>query len=277
MENIFIVNPKAGLKKGQEILKELNNLENSCFYVTEEEKKTKEFVNYITKQYPKAILYSIGGDGTLNQIVNGINDSNVKLHVVPFGSGNDYYKVIKDFLTEKVDIGEVNGHKFINIASLGIDADIVERVNRDKLYYLKYQRNILKTLLIYQKKLLEFENKERLINILAVCKGKYYGNGVPINPNYCLNNGKFNIIEAGDLNLMQMISCYLKIFKGTHLNDKHVDVSLKDSLEVKSLYPIFCNVDGEVFTDTEFQFRLIKDGITITNEIPSKVKRILYR
>ena len=89
MKNIFIVNPKAGLKKGNQIISDLKYLENSYLYVTRDSESTKKFVHDITKIYPNAILYSIGGDGTLNQIINGICGSNIKLHVAPFGSGND--------------------------------------------------------------------------------------------------------------------------------------------------------------------------------------------
>lgn len=275
--NIFIINPKAGNKKGVELIPSLMNLDDTLIHVTKNKGEAITFLQEITKKYPNSIVYSVGGDGTLNEVVNGIYESNSKLHVVPFGSGNDYYKIIKDVSTKKVSIGDVNGKKFINIASLGVDAKIVDDVNKDKIQFLKYQRNILKSLLTYEKEEVLLDNNRYLINILAICLGKYYGNGVPINPNYCLDKEIFNVIIANNMTRLEEIICFLKIFKGTHFLDKKVNTFRTSNLEIKSLVPILCEVDGEVFKDDYFNFKVIDEGITITNEIPNKVKKIIYK
>ncbi len=274
--NIFIINPKAGNKKALELIPFLKEVENSLIYITKGPKDATEFSSYVTKIYPNSIIYSIGGDGTLNEVVNGITNTNSKLHIVPFGSGNDYYRIIKDILEQPVDIGDVNGHKFINISSFGVDAEIVNKVNQDNLQFLKYQRNILKTLLNYQKKNIKINNKQSLINVLAICKGKYYGNGIPINPNYDLNNSLFNILEASNLNTLQIIKIFFHIFKGDHLEQKGVNFLKANNIKIESKEPIYCNIDGEVITGTSFDFNLIPNGITITNQIPEKVKKIIY-
>lgn len=275
--NIFIINPKAGNKKGVELIPSLMNLDDTLIHVTKNKGEAITFLQEITKKYPNSIVYSVGGDGTLNEVVNGIYGSNSKLHVVPFGSGNDYYKIIKDVSTKKVSIGDVNGKKFINIASLGVDAKIVDDVNKDKIQFLKYQRNILKSLLTYEKEEVLLDNNRYLINILAICLGKYYGNGVPINPNYSLDKEIFNVIIANNMTRLEEIICFLKIFKGTHFLDKKVNTFRTSNLEIKSLVPILCEVDGEVFKDDYFNFKVIDEGITITNEIPNKVKKIIYK
>lgn len=275
--NIFIINPKAGNKKGVELIPSLMNLDDTLIHVTKNKGEAITFLQEITKKYSNSIVYSVGGDGTLNEVVNGIYGSNSKLHVVPFGSGNDYYKIIKDVSTKKVSIGDVNGKKFINIASLGVDAKIVDDVNKDKIRFLKYQRNILKSLLTYEKEEVLLDNNRYLINILAICLGKYYGNGVPINPNYSLDKEIFNVIVANNMTRLEEIICFLKIFKGTHFLDKKVNTFRTSNLEIKSLVPILCEVDGEVFKDDYFDFKVIDEGITITNEIPNKVKKIIYK
>ena len=276
--HIFIINPKAGNGKAVELIPELEQLKTAIIYVTKEKGDATKYLLDITKKHPNSIVYSVGGDGTLNEVVNGIYDTNCKIHIVPFGSGNDYYRSIKeqDILQEKVDIGDVNGHKFINIASLGIDADIVNEVNRDTNNFLKYQRNILKQLITYKKKKINIDEKQKLINILTVCKGKYYGNGIPINPNYNLNNNLFNLIEASNLSNLEMLKCFLQIFQGKHLDNSKVNISCVTNLQINSKLPILCNVDGEVFQDTSFNFKLIPDAIMVTNNIPAKIKRMIY-
>ena len=274
--HIFIINPKAGNGKGIELIPRLNEIEEKIIYVTKEKGDATKFLLDVAKKYSDATVYSIGGDGTLNEVVNGISETNCKLHIVPFGSGNDYHRIIKNIYEDKVDIGDVNGHKFINIASIGIDADIVDEVNKDTNNFLKYQRNILKQLIFYKKKEISIAEKQKLINILTVCKGKYYGNGVPINPNYNLNNHLFNLIEASNLSNLEMLKCFLQIFQGKHLDNSKVNISCVTNLQINSKLPILCNVDGEVFQDTSFNFKLIPDAIMITNNIPAKIKRMIY-
>ena len=274
--HIFIINPKAGNGKGIELIPRLNEIEEKIIYVTKEKGDATKFLLDVASKYPNSVVYSIGGDGTLNEVVNGIYDTNCSLHIVPFGSGNDYHRIIKNIYEDKVDIGDVNGHKFINIASIGIDADIVDEVNKDTNNFLKYQRNILKQLIFYKKKEISIAEKQKLINIFTVCKGKYYGNGVPINPNYNLNNHLFNLIEASNLSNLEMLKCFLQIFQGKHLDNSKVNISCVTNLQINSKLPILCNVDGEVFQDTSFNFKLIPDAIMVTNNIPAKIKRMIY-
>ena len=118
--------------------------------------------------------------------------------------------------------------------------------------------------------------KQKLINILAICKGKYYGNGIPINPNYNLNNHLFNVIEASNLSNLEMLKCFLQIFQGKHLDNSKVNISCVTNLQINSKLPILCNVDGEVFEDISFNFKLIPNAITVTNAIPCKIKRMIY-
>ncbi len=275
--NIFIINPKAGNKMGLELIPELMNLPDVLIHVTKNKGEAITFLDDVVKEFPRSIVYSVGGDGTLNEVINGIYDTDCKLHIVPFGSGNDYHRIVKNITEQSVDVGMVNERKFINIASLGVDADIVNHVNHDPNIFLKYPRNIIKTLVQYEKKELIVDSEKKLINILAICKGKYYGNGVPINPYYTLDDGVFNCFTATNLSNLKMIKCFFEIFKEKHLDNNHVEVSRIKNLKVSSNFPIMCQADGEVFKDTNFNFQVMPKKLTITNRIPDNIKRMIYR
>ena len=73
-----------------------------------------------------------------------------------------------------------------------------------------------------------------------------------------------------------MLKCFLQIFQGKHLDNSKVNISCVTNLQINSKLPILCNVDGEVFQDTSFNFKLIPDAIMITNNIPAKIKRMIY-
>src|SRR5512142_1416373 len=86
-------------------------------------------------------VLAVGGDGTANEVANGLVDTNVALGLYPIGSGNDLARVlgyprrrskIVEFLgrarERRIDVGEVNGRIFLNAAGVGIDGHVAERV-----------------------------------------------------------------------------------------------------------------------------------------------------
>ena len=79
-----------------EMRAELEQLKTAIIYVTKEKGDATKYLLDITKKHPNSIVYSVGGDGTLNEVVNGIYDTSCTIHIVPFGSGNDYYRSIKE-------------------------------------------------------------------------------------------------------------------------------------------------------------------------------------
>ena len=134
MKHIFIVNPISG--KGN-ALKIADKIKKVC------EKKGLDYEMYYT-EYPgeakriakkyifsKNIIYSVGGDGTLNEVLNGVVGTKNLLAVVPAGSGNDFYKTLSkiDEKTPTIDIGKINNRYFINIVSIGIDAEVADNVS----------------------------------------------------------------------------------------------------------------------------------------------------
>ena len=114
MKHVFIVNPTAGSGRA---LKVSNNIKRVC----EEENldyeiiftnKVGEATKIVKKmKNEKNIIYSVGGDGTLNEVLNGIMGSKNMLGVLPAGSGNDFYRTLEKIDDEMplIDVGEVNG------------------------------------------------------------------------------------------------------------------------------------------------------------------------
>lgn len=278
IQNIFIVNNQTNRNK-------IRDFDNFLSTIPEEE-KLKNLVLYtvgrtdatnLAKEYSdiykNAIIYSVGGDGTLNEVINGINP-NSKLAIIPLGTGNDFYRVYKEIEgTQKIDLGIVNNKKFINIASIGLDAEVANKANyykcKGKFKNFEYYAGIIDSLI----KNPNYNTSLGNITLLAVCNGKYYGNNVPINPNYNLNDGKFEVYKASKLKRLEFLKLFLKIYQGNHFNNDLVDYFKADNLQVTSDKSIVCNVDGEIIYSTEFNFNVIKDGITLTNDTPEYIKK----
>lgn len=278
IQNIFIINGQISRNKIRAFgnflstISEEEKLKNLVLYTVgrnDAKRLAKEYSNI----YKNAIIYSVGGDGTLNEVINGINP-NCKLAIIPLGTGNDFYRVYKEIQgTQKIDLGIVNNKKFINIASIGVDAEVANKANyykcKGKFKNFEYYAGIIYSLI----KNPNYNTSLGNITLLAVCNGKYYGNNVPINPNYNLSDGEFEVYKASKLKRLEFLKLFLKIYQGNHFDNDLVDYFKTDNLQVISDKSIVCNVDGEIIYSNEFNFNVIKDGITLTNDTPEYIKK----
>ena len=278
IQNIFIINGQISRNKIRAFgnflstISEEEKLKNLVLYTVgrnDAKRLAKEYSNI----YKNAIIYSVGGDGTLNEVINGIN-SNCKLAIIPLGTGNDFYRVYKEIQgTQKIDLGIVNNKKFINIASIGLDAEVANKANyykcKGKFKNFEYYAGIIDSLI----KNSSYDTSLGNITLLAICNGKYYGNNVPINPNYNLKDGEFEVYKANKLKRLEFLKLFLKIYQGNHFDNDLVDYFKTDNLQVISDKSIVCNVDGEIIYSNEFNFNVIKDGITLTNDTPEYIKK----
>lgn len=278
IQNIFIINGYSNRSKVKDFVNFLSTipeeekLKNMALYTVgrnDAKRLAKEYSNI----YKNAIIYSVGGDGTLNEVINGINP-NCKLAIIPLGTGNDFYRVYKEIEgTQKIDLGIVNNKKFINIASIGVDAEVANKANyykcKGKFKNFEYYAGIIDSLI----KNPNYNTSLGNITLLAVCNGKYYGNNVPINPNYNLSDGEFEVYKASKLKRLEFLKLFLKIYQGNHFDNDLVDFFKTDNLQVISDKSIVCNVDGEIIYSNEFNFNVIKDGITLTNDTPEYIKK----
>lgn len=282
MKIVFIVNPKSGNGKSVEAIKAIKEYFNSLniepiIIYTKNVLEATMYSNYYASS--DTIIYSVGGDGTLNGVVNGISNKDCVLGVVPTGTGNDFYKSLKDFNNDKVDLGKVNNRYFINIASIGLDADIANYANtlKEQLGPSKYAyiKGIFKNYFKYKPYNINIGGINKDITILAICNGKYYGNGFQIAPDAILNNGTFDIVNASDLNKITLIPLLLKLIRVKHLSDKHVEYYKTDKLCIESDIPINCNIDGEIIKNNKFDFSIEKEKMRIDNDDMFNVNKIL--
>ena len=272
MQYIFIVNPKSGNNRGIKIGKVIDDYCKDIFvdydviYTTKDIRADKIASRYANKS--DIIMYSVGGDGTLNEVVNGIANSSLHLSVIPVGTGNDFYKCLKNFDGEKIDLGKVNDRYFINIASLGLDAEVADLANKlkDKNIKGSYYLSLIKTFFTYKGINLIRDCEEKKITIFTVCNGRFYGGGFEIGREAKLNDGLFDIIEAKAMNKLELINLLIKLSKGTHLTDKNINFYRSSNISIKSEIPLVCNIDGEIITDTKFDFSIKKHAINYSKD-----------
>lgn len=289
MKHIFIVNPISGkgktLKAVDRIKKvcEEENLDYEIYFTEYPKDATKIARKY---RFTKNIIYSVGGDGTLNEVLNGIVGTKNLLGVIPAGSGNDFYKTLSKIDEEYpvIDIGKVNDRYFINIISIGIDAEVANNVSLMKKRKVPtnqiYNASLIYTFFKYKYKDIELsidekEQKKGKCTILTICNGQVYGGDYKIAPSAKLTDGYFDVYYVEKVNKPQLPSLINMLKQGIHEKHNKVHKSQATKIKFKCDKELVCNIDGEIMTAKKFNVKIIPNAITIYNnkELIKKLTR----
>ena len=220
----------------------------------------------------RKFIIACGGDGTINEVANGILESgaDIELGVLPSGTGGDFRrtlgmptatreaaKSLRTGATKLIDAGKVTfiNHEgeqvsryFLNVSSFGLSASINERVKAKGL--LKWlpvgsaMRGKAKFALSTLQEVLDLDYttvrvkiddaEEKLLNTLNFCvaNSRYFGGGMKIAPNALINDGFFDVVNIGDMRTAKIILNAYTLYQGTHLDLKEVKSVLARKIEV---------------------------------------------
>lgn len=287
MKYVFIINPASGKtdydKIKQNIMKTLEN-ENYEIYETKAPKEATEIASRF-KNEENTIVYSVGGDGTLNEVVNGIAKGKCKLGIIPTGSGNDFYRTLKEAQTENVrlDLGKVNGRYFINIASVGMDAETCNNANKIKSkikLHSSYYLALIHTFLTFKSKSLKLKIDKNVYAgdyiIAAICNGKYYGGGFKIAPVASFDDNQFDIYLVSKASKFKLIKILLTLLKSEHEKYNEVRKYTGKNITITSENNLIVNIDGEITISKNIEIEMIEDALIIynNNELVQKIMNI---
>ncbi|WP_064196336.1 MULTISPECIES: diacylglycerol kinase family protein [Emticicia] len=212
------------------------------------------------------IIVACGGDGTLNEVVNGVmnvGNESVKVCLLPNGSGNDFAKTIiptqtieslkEAILTgsiKKIDVGlatfkDKNGQQasryYINITDVGIGGVIAKELFYASRFFgatLTYQYFILKNFITYRPQNIivkgdDFVYESKVMNFCAA-NGKFFGSGLGIAPEAKVDDGLIEAVAIGDVNLIDYFLNFPKIKRCERLTHKAVKYFKSKSLSFES-------------------------------------------
>lgn len=240
------------------------------------------------------ILLVIGGDGTLHQVITGLQqqalEHPIPIGYIPSGSGNDFsrslglsrnpitnlQRIIQTTHSQTLDIGILHRkHQapsvFINNIGIGIDARTVFLTNHSKaktvLNHLKmgtfsYLANLLRA--YRQQKSFNVTvhtsaGTQTFHNIFLVTFGNepYFGGGVPILPKATFHNHLIDLILVEKLPFKQLVPLFYKVFKnGTHLTHPKVHYFQEKTYHVQTDRLEYGQIDGEELGHQAFDFKI---------------------
>jgi YegS/Rv2252/BmrU family lipid kinase len=285
----FIINPLAGRGRSLELWKQIiHNIADAYddyeyIYTRCPEDATLQAKIAAEQKYD--VVAVVGGDGTLNEAVNGLVGSETALAVFPGGTGNDFaktlgitkntdamLKIVQNAKKKKIDIVKCNDKYFVNMAGLGFDAEVAKIVNNIRFIKgeIAYLSAILKTLFTYRPVDIEIviDGVRRIerVTLVSVGNGKFIGGGIQMLPNAVLDDGLVDICIIKETNKAEILRTLPSVYQGRHMTN-HKCVFLKGrevTIDIqKNARPVCAQVDGQVFYNTSLQIRVIPRALQV--------------
>ena len=248
-------------------------------------------------------LMVAGGDGTVNEVVNGIYASGVDaaevyVAIIPLGTGNDFCRTIGcpkpeesvDFLLgttfQPMDVGVVETlldgeviarRHFINIAGFAFDAAVINETTKGKpklfpsaVYLIK----LVKVLFSYKSTLVKIstekgEYSDEMFTI-ACGNAQYNGNGMRQVPMADPCDGQFDLITIRKIRPMKVIANVKKLFSGKHISLPEVRVTRTRFVEITADKPIFGEVEGEMLKTGDYRISIAGGRLNVMSNFVEK-------
>jgi YegS/Rv2252/BmrU family lipid kinase len=233
-------------------------------------------------------LVAVGGDGTVNEVANGIlhstNASTTTLGVVSTGTGSDFARsagLARDYTTAcanltsskrlTIDVGLVEYQRdgkrqerfFVNSAGVGFDAAVVKETERLPKFFggtIPYVAGMLRALVSYKNKDIVLKvgdevERHRVLNV-AVANGNYCGGGMRIAPEAKLDDRLLDVVIIGDMGKLELLKEFPTVYKGTHINHPKVSMRKVTNVSIESAEPMLVYADGEMLGECPASFRV---------------------
>lgn len=287
MKTVIVANPRAGAHGVGKRWKEYNR-SISAFFGPAEVRLT-EGPNDATRLTREAVLAGfervvvVGGDGTLNECVNGFFSEhgdiflgeNVSLVLYPAGTGGDFCRsigmasgsiqdIMQDATERRIDLGRVTfldpykvsrSRYFVNISSFGASGLVVDRVNHSSKVLggrLSFLLGTVQGLVTYRHQRVRLQiddtfDEEVSVNTVAVANARYFGGSMKMAPNALVDDGLLDIVIVEDLGLKDFLRYGMYLYQGRHGDLPNIRMLQGRQVKATPLdkTPVLMELDGE--------------------------------
>ncbi len=224
-----------------------------------------------------------GGDGTLNSAAAGLFETGLPLGVLPLGTANDFARtigiptdpraaaaLILSTTPRQTDLGEVNGHLFFNVASIGFSAELAsELTEHAKKRWGTLGYAIVAARLLARSRLftayVEHDGSVEEIRTMQVSvgNGRHYGGGMTVEETATADDGRLDFYSLEVDHWWRLLALLPSLRKGTHGKWDDVRAFRTTEVIIKTSKPRAVNTDGDLTTWTPAHFRIRKGAIRV--------------
>jgi diacylglycerol kinase (ATP) len=253
----------------------------------------------ITSQYPGHItevsgelagrgnetVIACGGDGTVNEVINGIAGTRTALGIVPLGTGNDFAvnmgiskdinlacAIIKERRIKKIDLVKVNDDRFFGgTGCVGFDAEVAafasrRRKEKSNPFLLHVMGGLLK-FVSYKPKTVElrFDGQRYFGDIMLVAFSniRSYARGMVITPRAVSDDALLDICVVRPMPKWKVLTIFPLVYKGAHVNNKEVTLHRSRAVYVQSVGSMDLYADGDFMATTPFRLEVTPKHLNV--------------
>jgi YegS/Rv2252/BmrU family lipid kinase len=283
--HVLIVNPSSGAGRGRDQLPSAEAAMNTRGLV-HRTVVTRSYEHGIEETRAAAdageIPVVMSGDGLVGAAGGALAETGCLMGILPGGRGNDFARVLGipndieqavEVLAagneREVDVGEVNGKRFLCIASLGFDSDANRIANETKWIRgnLVYAYAALRALVAWKPATfsLSLDGRPREVRgwAVAVANSKAYGGGMFVAPDADLADGLFDVVCTAEGSKLGFLRGLPRVFKGTHIEKDEVTVERAAEVTVDADRPFAVYADGEHITDLPARMRVLPHALRL--------------
>ena len=239
-------------------------------------------------------LVAVGGDGTVNEVANGIlSSTNLRtaLGMISTGTGSDFARsvgisrditkvcssltgqqrlIIDVGVVEYRRAGKVQQRFFVNGAGVGFDATVVEATEKSRKHFggtIPYVIGLLRSLFGYKNKSVALRvgsrtETKRVLSVV-VSNGCYFGGGMRVAPQAELCDSLLDVMTVGDIGKFELLKAFPTIYKGTHVTHPKVRIEKAGHIAIESSERILVHADGELLGEAPASFWLVPAALSI--------------
>ncbi len=238
------------------------------------------------------VLVVVGGDGTLNEVVNGVMNQEVRpaIGLLPNGSANDFarerkltnkldafLKMVDSGCASSVDVGQIRfpdekrNIYFINVADVGFGADVVNTLSKYDSWYnlfssnIKFSIAIIRTFFSYSHQYVTVQADNniwegKILSVIAA-NSRSFGSGLIIAPEAEISDGKFQLVILGAISLKDYFINLKRIRRGERINHSEAFYSEASVINITGGSDLKVEADGEPAGQLPVKIRCIPEAL----------------
>ena len=224
-----------------------------------------------------------GGDGTMNAAAPALVETDLPFGILPLGTANDLArtlgipadvreaaKVITGGNLRRIDLGEVNGIPFFNVASLGLTTKVAGELSPDVKrrwgtlgYVLATLRGLARIRPFHAEIEIDGETRRARTIQITVGNGRYYGGGLTVAKSATIDDGRLDFYSLESAQLWKLALIYPAFRKGRHALWTEIRTANCTEVTIRTSRPRPINTDGEITTETPARFRVLPGAVAV--------------